>query len=371
MKPIYLIFSTIAVIALSVLSCNKPDKTDDTDKGNFDKTAMLVQYADNQIIPAYATLQTNISELQAAIDAFASSPNSGTQAALKTAYANAHLQYIRCGLYNFGPAETAILDNFFNFTGGLDYSFTTDGALTGFSVDTATILNNIATSSNNFTSLSRASFYAQGFPALNYLCFEPNAIANMDAKRAQYLKDIVARMKTLSDKVAADWASYRSTFVGNTQSNSGSPIANIVNQIAYQMDVLKGPCIGWPLGKASNGTVFASKCEAYYAGISLALAKERIAGIKSFYSGNGSGKGLSDYLVSLGQAQLNTDILAQMDIVATKLNDIADPLPTALTSQYPAVDATYKEIQKLVTLVKTDLPSVTAVQISYADNDGD
>ena len=139
--------------------------------------------------------------------------------------------------------------------------------------------------------LTRSGFYSQGFPALNYLYFGNDAITKMDSKRAKYINDLLARMKTLVDKVAGDWNTYRATFIGNTQVNSGSPIAYIVNQLSYQLDLLKGPRIGWPLGKQSAGKVFETKCEAYYAGISAALAVENLNSIKRLYTGNNvSGK---------------------------------------------------------------------------------
>ena len=82
-------------------------------------------------------------------------------------------------------------------------------------------------------------------------------------------------------------------------------------------------------------------------------------------------RGLSDYIISLNHAALNTDVLAQFDLALDKLKAIPDPLSNSLLTQAATVDAAYKEIQKLVTLMKTDVASATAVQISYADNDGD
>ena len=173
------------------------------------------------------------------------------------------------------------------------------------------------------------------------------------------------------DKVAAEWGTYRSSFVANTKTNVGSPIGNIVNQLAFQMDVLKGPRIGWPLGKQSNGIVFATKVEAYYAGISAALAKESLAALKKMYTANGSGKGISDYLVALNKAALNTEVLAQFDVALAALQLVPDPLSATLISQPTLADNAYKEIQKLLTLLKTDVASATAVQITFMDNDGD
>jgi predicted lipoprotein len=145
----------------------------------------------------------------------------------------------------------------------------------------------------------------------------------------------------------------------------------MVNQFAYQMDMLKGPRIGWPFGKQSNGIVFATKCEAYFAGISVELAVENLSALKSAYTAAGSGKGISDYLIALKKTTLNNDVLAQFDLALAKLKLIPDPLSATLTTQPAVVDAAYKEIQKLLTLLKTDVPSATAVQITFMDNDGD
>lgn len=370
-KKFFLSFLAVPVL---LFSCNKSTDNNNKQPGTngFDKTAMLTQYADNMVIPAYTAMQQKLAALQTATDAFIATPSAGTQAALKTAYTEAHLQYERICGFQFGPAENAALDVFMNFSGNLDYNFNTDGELTGFSVDTAAIKNNIETGSYNLSTMSRSSFYTQGFPALNYLLFSADALSKPDTKRAKYINDVLARMKSLIDKVSGEWnGGYRNTFIGNTQTNTGSPIGNIVNQLAYQMDLLKGPRIGWPFGKQSGGKVFATKCEAYYAGISAALALENLSSVKKLYTANGSGKGISDYLVALNQGSLNTDVLAQFDVAIAAVQAIPDPMSDAFTAQAAKVDAAYKEIQKLLTLLKTDVASATAVQITFMDNDGD
>jgi predicted lipoprotein len=128
---------------------------------------------------------------------------------------------------------------------------------------------------------------------------------------------------------------------------------------------------GWPFGKQSNGTVFSSKTEGYFTNNSIQLAVANLTALKNTYTGGGNGKGISDYLVSLNKATLNNDILAQFDLAIAKLSLIPDPLSASLTSQPTVVENAYKEIQKLLTLMKTDLASATAVQINYMDNDGD
>lgn len=374
MKKFSLVFVLLAACIATIYSCSKSSGSDDGETDGFDKSAMLTYYAESLIIPGYTTLQEKLTAFQTAADAFLATPNPTTQSAAKTSFTALYLQYEQVAVFQVGPAETELLDNFLNFTGGLDYNFNTSGAITGFSVDSTSIENNITSGTYDLTTMLRNSFYSQGFPALGYLLFGPNAITKFStntAARVKYTKDVVARMKTLVDKVAAAWPAYKATFVANTKTNIGSPIGNLVNQFAYQLDLMKGPRIGWPFGKQSNGIVFASKTEGYFVGISAQLAVENLTALKKVYTAAGSGKGFSDYLVALKRTQLNTDITAQFDVAIAKLKLIPDPLSNTLTAQPSLVEDAYKEVQKLLTLIKTDLASATAVQISYMDNDGD
>lgn len=368
-----LLIAVATLMTGTFIACHKPDENIQVQNG-FDKTAMLTNYADNLILPGYKAMQEQLTALKTASDAFVANPSDATQAPLKDAYKQAYLQYERILAFQFGPAETALLDIFANYSGGLDYSFATAGQLTGFSVDTATIESNIASGTYNLTATTRNNLYAQGFPALGYLYFAPGAAEKFGtntANRVKYVNDVVSRLKTLVDGITNNWATYRAEFIANTQTNVGSPIGNIVNQLAYQLDMMKGPRIGWPLGKQSNGTVFADKCEAYYAGFSAALAAENMKALKNIYTGNDAGKGIDDYIISLKNETLNADVLAQFDLAISKLQQIPDPMSASLISQPATADAAYKEIQKLLTLLKTDVASATAVQITFTDNDGD
>jgi uncharacterized protein len=366
-----------ATLFVLLFSCSK--KSSETappteHPGTFDKSAMLTNYADNVIVPAYQQLQENINALVTAVNAFADAPSADSRNGALEAFRHAYERYQYVEVFNFGPAGTTQLDYYLNFSGGFDYSFTEDGELAGFTVDSISIENKIASGTYDLTTYDRNNFYSQGFPALNYLLFGPNSIekfASNTANRAKYLKDVVLRMKTLVDKVAADWTTYRSTFISNTKSDVGSPIGNIVNMLAYQMDMMKGPRIGWPFGKQSNGIVFASKSEGYFAGIGAQLARANIRSLKNTYLGGSGSKGISAYLVSLKKETLNNEVLAQFDVVIGKLDAIPDPLSESFINDGVKVEDAYKEIQKLLTLLKTDVSSALGVQISFMDNDGD
>jgi predicted lipoprotein len=369
-----LVLGFLAFFALTAgIFCSKGGDDGGNDNG-FDKTGMLTSYADQLIVPAYKSLQEKVNSFETLANTFLATRNTANQQALLDAYKQLHLQYTRIEAYNFGPAVVSALDVYVNFNGGLDYNFNTNGELTGYSIDSVSIENNISSGNYDLTQYVRNTFYVQGFPAINYLFFGPNAIQKFNtntASRVKYAKDVVSRLKLLVDKVNSDWTAYRADFIANTKTNVGSPIGNMINNLAFTLDVLKGPRIGWPFGKQSNGITFPTKVEAYFAGNSSALAQESIRSLKKIFTGSGSGKGFGDYLVALKKEELAAQVTAQFDVVISKLEAIPDPLSTTITADPSKVEAAYKEIQKLLTLIKTDVASATGVQITFMDNDGD
>ena len=357
------IHSVIAVTLLAftvfIIACSKKSGTDNGPKADgFDKAAMLTNYADNLIIPAYASLQQQILQLEVAANTFLTTPNADNQQTLKAVFKNAYLQYEQVSVNQFGPAERVLFNNFLNT----------------FPANNTVIDANLTSGTYDLT--TNSTIDQQGFPSLDYVLFSQGALAkfagNGAASRKKYVQDLLTRMKTLTAGVITAWnSSYRAEFIGNTRSDAGSPIAFLINQFAYEMDQMKGPRIGWPYGKQSGGVQYPDKTEGYHSGISIALAAANLNSLKKMFTGNNSGKGMSDYLVALGKKTLSDDVAKQFDIAIGKLSAVPDPLSTALTANKTAIDAAYPEIQILLTLIKTDVASATGVRITYQDTDGD
>ena len=350
----------IATVAITFYACSKKSGGENPPPASNDafKTEMLTNYADNIIIPAYTDLNIKLGALETAVNSFLSTPSSGTQATVRTSFKNAYLSFQNVSAAYFGPAGTQLLNNYINT----------------FPTVTSKIESGINSGTYNFA-LPVASDSIQGFPALEYLLFSTDAVTKFSdagaAKRKQYVQDIVARIKLLVGNTLSQWnGSYRTSFINSLKTDVGSSIGYLVNQFAFELDALKGPRIGWPLGKQSNGIVFADKCEGYYSGITAELAVANLTSLKNYFTG-GSGKGISDYLVLLNKSVLNNDVLTQFEVALTALKAIPDPMSNAFTANTPLVEEAYKQVQKLLTLIKTDVASATAVQITYMDNDGD
>jgi hypothetical protein len=349
-----------ALAAVVLYACSKGGDGDGGGTANNDafKTEMLTNYADNIITPAYTNLQAKLGLLETSVNAFIATPSVGTQATLKTAFKDAWLGFENVSAAYFGPGAALLLNSSINTWPAVP----------------AKIEAGIQSGTYNFT-IPVASDSIQGFPALDYLLFSTDAVQKFAdagaANRKKYVQDVITRMKSLVDNTLNQWkGAYRTTFVSSLKTDVGSSIGALINQFAFEMDAMKGPRIGWPFGKQSNGIVFADKCEGYYAGFSADLAIANLTSLKNYFTG-GTGKGIDDYLILLKKDKLNSDVLAQFDVALNTLKAIPAPLSASFTNNANLVEAAYKEVQKLLTLIKTDVASATAVQITYMDNDGD
>ncbi|WP_214227914.1 imelysin family protein [Pedobacter sp. B4-66] len=350
---------TVLALTVIIIACSKKTGKDNGPQADgFDKASMLTNYSDNLIIPAYTSLHEQIAQLEIVANTFLTTPNADNQQTLKVAFKTAYLQYEQISVNHFGPSERVLLNNFLNT----------------FPADNAVIDGNITRGTYDLT--QNFTTNQQGFPALDYALFAPDALAKFTdagaANRKKYVEDLFARMKVLTAGVATTWKNtYRTEFIQNTRSDAGSPIAFLINQFAYEMDQMKGPRIGWPFGKQSGGVQYPDKIEGYHSGISVALAVANLSSLKKMFTGNSSGKGMSDYLIALNKKTLSDDVLKQFDLAIGKLNVVPDPLSTSLVNKKAEIEAAYREIQILLTLIKTDVASATGVRITYQDTDGD
>ncbi|GAO44863.1 imelysin family protein [Flavihumibacter petaseus] len=358
------LFRAVIPVTAALLLLNACGKSDDGTDNNGNSTdefkkEMLVNYADNIIQPGYVQLKTSLADLKTKVAVLLSAPSASTQANVKPSFQAAYQAFEAVSLPYFGPAAAQMLNN----------------TLNTFPPGISKIESGIASGNYDLT-LPITSDSLQGFPALDYLIFGEGAVDKLadpvsGQNRKQYINDVLERMQLLTDNTINQWAAgYRNTFINSLKTDVGSSIGFLINQLAFEMDALKGPRIGWPFGKQSNGIVFADKAEGYYSAISKELAVANLNAVKQYYTG-GSAKGIDDYLDLLGKTTLNDDVLAQFTVAINALQAIPAPLSAAFTGSPATVEAAYKEIQKLLTLLKTDVASATGVQINYMDNDGD
>ncbi|HEY1038345.1 MAG TPA: imelysin family protein [Bacteroidia bacterium] len=369
-----ILFLGAVFIAFCFSECKKKNKEEEKEEEvAFDKTAMLTNYADNVILPKFQAEKTALDSLALVYTAFTQNKTVTNLQVVRQKFIRAYVKYQHISSYEFGPSEYVIVRA----------SFDT------YPADTTQINSNI--SSGTYDLASASNIDAKGLPALDFLFYgkgrtDADIVTLFDthtnaANRVTYASNCIADMQNKLNTVISTWnSSYRNTFVSSTGSSIGSSLGLLVNQLDFEVDLLKNAKLGIPLGKKSLGTVLPEKCEAYYVNtISVNLAKECLNNIEDMYLGRSvsgaDGSGLDDYLVALkaqhNSGTLNDAIKAQFAVAKGKLALVPEPLSVQVSTNATTVDAAYLEIQRLLVLLKTDMPSAMGIVITYQDGDGD
>lgn len=364
----------LSLLLLTFVSGCKDKKDDKQNDADFDRGTMLTNLGNNIIIPNYQDFSSKADQLSTAVETFNNNPDENNLIAVQNAFKAAYLSYAKICMLEFGPAEQQALRSTINI----------------FPTDTVKINSNISAGGYNLDAISNA--IATGFPAMDFLLFGTGktnaeivyrytADANA-AQRKTYLAEVAAQIKTKANSIYNAWipggGNYINTFVNATGTDIGSSVGLLVNQMNFELDNLKNARIGIPLGKQSLGTIYPEKTEAFYSGISVDLGLAQLKASQELFlgkSGSSNGSGFDDYLNYVGAvyngSSLSDAINNQFNTAITTLDNVPDPLSGSIVNNSTQVNSAYIEIQKLLVLYKTDLPSSLGVLITYNDNDGD
>ncbi|MGB3947217.1 MAG: imelysin family protein [Bacteroidia bacterium] len=360
-------------IVFVFVACKKKENEEPTPDDDFDKSGMLTNIGSGIIVSSYQSLKIKVTSLDSASMVFTSNSTTTNLLALREAFKQAYLAWQSVSVFEFGPAENALLRTNSNT----------------FPTDTAQVMINIHSGNYDLSAINNID--AKGFPAIDYLLYSSDtsqliSLYTSDtyaSNRKSYLNSLINELKINVNTVYTAWSAsggnYLATFTSSLGSDVGSSLGYIVNQLNYDFETLKNYKIGIPLGKKTLGTPLPDKVEGYYAKNSVELAVAQLKAIQNLYLGKNTqgvdGVGLDDYLIHV-KAQYNGGLLsdaikAQLNIAIPKLESIPSPLAETIVSNPTIVDAAYTELQKLVVLFKTDMPSALGVLITYQDNDGD
>ncbi len=350
-----------AVLA-GVLFVSCEDDNPLNNKVDFDRKAMLTNWADNIVLPAFENFNSEVSTLSAKISAYTSNDGTVDLEGVRQQFKITYLAFQNVKPFEMGPSE--------------DVSFR--ASLNTYPADTVKIVNNITAKNYNLSAASQLD--ARGFPAMDYLLFGNNLNIEGSADTKAYLTALMQDIQSLTSSVSQNWKTHRNDFINASGTDIGSSLGQMVNAINKDYEIIKNAKIGFPAGKKTLGKPYPHTCEAYYGGFSLELAEANIQAIYNFYRGtyfNESQKGLSlsDYLIALdakhNDITLDVAIDNQFKAALAALALVPNPFSNSVVNETSKVDAAYLEIQRNVVLLKTDMPSAMGVLITYQDNDGD
>lgn len=348
MKNIIIILS----LFLTIISC-KPD----SNNKDVNTEKALNNIADNIILKNYAEATENALALKESIITLKATVNEANLIIVKEKFLTAYDSYQKIIPFDFGPA----VDN------GIS-------TLNIFPTDNSKVDANILNGTTDVASAANIS--ATGFPAMDYLLFNDNNTNTLvklaDVNYINYLEAVANFTHSTISTVNNTWInSYKATFVSATKIDAGGSINVLANSFihSFERDGREGK-IGIPAGVRTLNQAVPTKCEAYYSGKSIQLAKTHIATLKSIFEGAG-GESYKSILIELEDKELADKISKQFTTIETSLNTLTDPFSDMLTADNQAAISTYGEYQKLLPLLKVDMTAKIGILITYQDSDGD
>ncbi len=366
--------TTSIILSMAMIIFIVACSTEDEPKANidnFNRQVMLVNWADNIIIPAYENYVGKLTDLTKSKKDFISNRSLNNLEALKTAWLEAYIAWQSVSMFEIGKAEELSLRNFTNI-----YPASKDG-----------IENNI--NAGDYDLSLPSSRDQQGFPALDYLLHgsaenPTQIIARFDteAKLRDYLNDLVFRLENLSTLVLQDWkGGYRDEFVNNDGSTASSSVNKLVNDYLYYYErALRAGKIGIPAGVFSN-TPLSDRVEAFYRrDVSKTLFMASLNATIGFFNGqynngNGQGESLKSYLDFLNSitdgSNLSSLINDQFAKSKAEAKNLGENFYTEVENNNAQMLQTYDELQANTILLKVDMFQALNIIVDYVDADGD
>ena len=371
MKKIILLLGVI----LTVVACSSGGE-DAVDQGSdYDRTALLTNWADNIIVPSYTNYQAKVEILMANTNNFNATPTVENLQKLRSSWLEAYKAYQYISMYSFGKAEAVNLKECTN----------------AYPTNATVIDANIASGTYNLALLSQ--YDKQGFPALDYLI---NGLATTDeaivafyatnANAANYKNYLVAvnnRLKSNIDAIVSDWNSgYRNSYVANSGTSVSSSVNITTNNFVKNLekDVRSGK-VGIPAGVFSNGAKFSDKVEAFYKNdVSKELLNIGTKATQDFFNGKHfatattgpSLKSYLDYVNAVRDGKKLSDIINNQYVtIFSTNNSLNNSLSEQVTTDNSKMLSAYDALQQNVIYTKLDMMQALNITIDYVDGDGD
>jgi predicted lipoprotein len=366
--PFYVMLSVLLLI-----SCGGDDTTEEpTSSDTFNRSAILVHWADNFILPGYTALETSLNTLSVAAEDFVTAPSETSLANARSSWLSAYKAFQVVSMFEIGRAEEL------NFRNRLNVYPTNTAELD------ALVLSGV------WNLGLPSTIDIQGLPAVDYLLYglgtDEEIIAifttsNEADNYKAYFIDLVQTMQSLTSEVKSDWDNgFKETYITNTSSSASGAVDQTANAFLFYFEkALRAGKVGIPAGIFS-GSPLPQNVEAIYSKEnSKQLLETALTATQNFFNGNGvngtNGTSLKAYLDTLNAVKNGSDlsslINAQFESARTKVNGLQANFVNQIESDNSKMLETYDELQRNVILMKVDMLQSLSIDINYVDADGD
>lgn len=360
------VFLVAVIFLFYTCSSSSDDSPEKKKEDSFDREAVLVNVADNIIIPALEDLSQKLVALKTNKDTFIATPDQTNLDALRSSWLGAYKVWQHVEMFNIGKAEEIL------------YSF----QMNIYPVSITDVEANIDSGSYDLTHVNNND--AVGFPAVDYLLYGVAAddaailVKYEDVKYKNYLSDVVNQMDALTDEVINDWTtSYRDTFISSTSNTASSAYNKLVNDfIFYYEKGLRANKVGTPAGNFSANPL-PDRVEAFYNNeVSKTLTLEALTAAENFFNGNAynsssTGESYATHLKSLDNSALEALINAQFSGAREKINELENSFSNQINTDNTKMTQAYDALQLNVVSLKVDMLQAFNVSVDYVDADGD
>ena len=370
------IFISISILSIFIISCSSSSDDEQSTIPEFDRSAVLINYADNIILPRLNNFKSSVDYLKESGDAYVDSPDITTYTELHNSWLEAYINWQYVEMFNIGKAEEIM---FFSKTNT-------------YPVNEGRIQENI---NNQKTDLSNPNDWScQGFPGLDYMI---HGIANTENEiinqyiqnplNGKYLKVVLNELNNNTDLVLDDWNTYRNTFVNSIENTATSAFNMLTNDFVYYFEKgLRTNKIGIPSGVFSNNPL-SNKVEAYYSSkngiedVSRDLIENALNAVDLVFQGKSSnqspvGPSFKTYLDFIKENNVSADdigsiVVNKIQTANQKILDLNKNFINQVENDNGKMLAAFDALQTIVVNLKTDMLSLFNVAVDYTDADGD
>lgn len=323
----------------------------------FTDRQVIVDFADQVVIPTYALLHDRAVALDQAADALAASPSAETLRAAQVAWVAARVPWEQSEAFLFGPVSAQgydpAMDSWPVERNDLEAVIAADDPLT------AQFIRNLPETQ-------------KGFHTVEYLIFGEDRARTFDqlsARELAYLTGLTGELATVTEALEGAWTtgapSYREVFA--TAGEPGNAAYPALEAAAQEILVgMSGICDEVANGKIADpyDAHDPNLVESQFSWNSLDDFADNLRSVEHAYTGDvalagTSGRGL-DELVRAVDPALDTRFRAELAAAIAALAAIPAPFRAAITtpSAYPAIEAAQAAIRTVQATIDGDLTAV-------------
>ncbi|GGD02699.1 imelysin family protein [Halopseudomonas salina] len=216
-------------------------------------------------------------------------------------------------------------------------------------------------------SIASDSVAAKGFPALEYVLFDPrvvNAGHALPAKRAcDFLQTVSAQIHTNAMRLQAGWTSFELHFLSRPEYVHTTVLAAM-----HSLEILRDKRLAAPMGLGSTTRRNPYIADAWRSGESLATMHATLAGLQTYFL-----PGLVILLEERKLTPLAEQFRKQLSATLARLENMPAALTPLLESDdgYRQLQLLYIDVDRLTTLLNGSIASELGIIKGFNSSDGD